>query len=173
MKFNMSKDKSEFINLLFSSCEGNNVISFDNEIIVKLINRLNRDKTTVLPYITPNKLFWLILNKDKIDLIKHKSEITEIIVDDYGEINNYHLKKFDVNKKIGEKGARLFPNGYASFTSPNKSNLIKKILSAIDIWIELDNNRPEIKKDYSKSNVYYLRSNFHQAIALKNWGGQW
>ena len=170
MKIQTNESKLKFIELLSSSYKENILLDVNNEILNRLINRLKDNKTTVLPYVIKNKIYWLILNRDKIKLIKHKKEITDIIVDDYGEINNFNLQKFDKNKEIGQKGAELFPEGYAFFTSPNKNSLTNKVLRSINMWMELDDKRPEIKKEYSRSNVYTLRSHFHQAIALKNWG---
>lgn len=173
----MSKNKLEFIKLLFSSDrEISDKIKIDkgsiiinDEIFGELIQRLKEDKTTILPYKDQNKFYWLIVNDNKIELIKHKKEIIDLVVDDYGEIINFSLQNFNTNTQIGEIGARLFPNGYAFFTSPKTKKIFNKILVAIDLWMTIDNKRPEIKENYSKSNVYSLRSNFHQAIALKNW----
>ena len=169
--------QARFLSTVFD-IDGNNPygLSFDgdipkceNNVLSKMVTRFLRGETAVLPYGGKgDKLLLLVLNPDERHLQMHAAELEKFLVPVWAEPLTYGVKLFSSDKgTLGLLGSQLFPQGYVCFSSPVR--LQYEVFKVLGKWVQLDLYRPGEISEETELDVYSLRRQFHEAIAVKNW----
>lgn len=138
-----------------------------NSHILTLIERANAGKPTLLPFRRGTKVFWLLLASNEQQLLRTISEMSHLLVPYFSQFSSDAKQFFDPNSSLGKYGSELYPFGY--FLLQSQIDLEDTVLQRLDIWVKLDDRRPEIEYEELEVNVFRLRSRFKQAISLKKW----
>lgn len=137
----------------------------ENNALAKLIERYSQGKPTTLPLWCNAKksVFWIVWGVDKRELLKTVDELRQFLTPVWAEMY------FNEEELPGLPSgyADIFPFGLRLFRSP--FSLVDKALSLLEQWADLSEMRPVVAVDEGKVNVYMLRSQFQDAIALQNW----
>jgi hypothetical protein len=145
----------------------NGVWTSKNPIIIKLIKRINKGKSSLLPFQKGRGIYWILLSMSEQDLLKTISEMKQLLLPYFSQSVSESKQFFEPESVLGKYGSQLYSNGYYMFHSSSQQEPI--VLERLNMWIGLDERRPTIAYDELEVNVFRLRSKFRKAISLKKW----
>lgn len=141
-----------------------NGLSVSDGDLAKLIERYANGKATVLPFLCPEEqcVLWVVRGNDKRELHKTDDELRHFLTPVWAEI-------YPANESMAFLAGMpdAFPFGLRLFRTP--INLIKQALDLLGKWADLVDMRPIVEDEKGKIDVYMLRSQFQNAIALQDW----
>ncbi|MBN9653280.1 hypothetical protein J0K78_03300 [Halobacillus sp. GSS1] len=144
-----------------------NVWTADYLIILKLVERANQGKPTLLPFYRGKKVNWLILANNEQKLLRTIGEINHLLLPYFSKQSTDSKQYFDPESALGKYGSQLYPDGYYMLESSATQQ--ETIFERLGMWLHLDEQRPLIAYEELEVNAFRLRSKFKQAISLKKW----
>lgn len=136
----------------------------ENQDLMVLLDRFNRNAPTVLPFFREkhNDIVWLVVSEDRQEFIQCAEEVRSFITPVWAEIY-----PFNDTSSFPYHSDAFFPYGLKMFKSPMRlSNSTIKLLYR---WTKLRDMKPVFSPEEGKTNIYLLRSQFQEAVALNRW----
>lgn len=139
--------------------------------LASMLERAREERVFVLPFRSGGLDAWVITGSNKRALFKANRRIANFIVPSYARFYpNEDLpthSQFDPKQSsLSEVGSRLYPAGYFSLRSPRAT--FSKIFSALEIWSNLDEQRPTVVSTF-KPRYREMLERFESYLASHNW----
>lgn len=144
-------------------------ITVSDATVGYLLQRICENRSVILPDFTSHR--WLITGKTYQQVEQARIRLQHFLVPTYAQFadkQSPQLHMFDASKRhrIQQLGAVLYPYGY--YVLESKKEFFTQILNRLALWIQLESERPPIKRQ-ARTTYSTLYERFKAALAAGQW----